>query len=559
MNAIAPSASHSSSHGLALRSMRISALVLALLCLPPLITPSVAGSNLCVGDCNGNRRTTVDELVRLVNLALSGAAVAACTAGDVDGNQRITVEELVSGVRTSLAGCAALPPSVDADSLCFSGVAAAASPSDQSISISKATGTWTAAASASWITLTPLQGSAPGMTRVTIDASGLAEGVHLGAVTIGDESGSEATVAITLNLARQGVSPGWSIQTVAPVISAGQGQESIGSPAQQTSLALAPDGRPGITFYRNDVLIDRELQLARFTGCAWETESIEKRGIDAALAFDSNGRPHVSYGRQGTQRYAHKPADTWLLETVEQQEPRGDTGHRGSIAIDGSGRPHIAFLLKFLPNNVFTYDLHYAVRTGDNTWTIETPDAEGTTGWDTSLVLANPGDAPRVTYHTDGSNALRYAEKRGDTWVTETVSLDGKPSSLRLDAEGRPRVAFNGLPGDSVNYAQRIDDEWQVETIDQQGGGPRGTNRPFVSLAIDSAGVSHVAYVDFNRGALKYATRTGDDQWNIQVIDEGLDTGDFCSLQIDRQDVAHISYLDLTVGVLKYARGPARP
>jgi hypothetical protein len=377
-------------------------------------------------------------------------------------------------------------------------------------------------------------------------------------VTVRDATSDSAQIAVVLNLARASVTADWSIQTIEPVISAGQAAEPIGSPAQATSLALGTDDRPGITFYRNDAQIDRELRFTQLSGCRWTSESIEGSGIDASLAFDGNGDPHVSYERanRGVLRYARRRNGAWEIETVEEQIPRGDTGHRSSLTLDSTGRPHISFLLKFLPNNVFTYDLHYAVRTGD-TWSIETADAQGTTGWDTSLVLTNPDGEPRVTYHTDFPDALRYAEKRGDTWATESIAAGGKPSSLRLDAAGQPRVAFHGMPGSSVNFAYRDNDVWEVETIDRQGG--RAGRRPFVTLALDMTGTPHVAYVDFSTGALKYASRSGPDNWQIQVIDEGPDIGDFCSLAIDREDIAHISYLDLTVGVLKYARGAARP
>ena len=150
------------------RCVAITVLALSFLCMPPIITPGVAGSAGCIGDCDDSRRTTVDELVRLVNLALTGAAVAACPQGDADGNNRITVEELVSAVRTSLEGCSALPPSVDADSLCFIGALASPIP-EQTINVTKAAGVWNAAANVSWVSISPGTGSAPSPVQIGID------------------------------------------------------------------------------------------------------------------------------------------------------------------------------------------------------------------------------------------------------------------------------------------------------------------------------------------------------------------------------------------------------
>jgi hypothetical protein len=58
----------------------------------------------CVGDCDGNGSVTVDEIVTMVNAALSGGT-GGCDAGDADGNGAITVDEIVSAVNNALNGC----------------------------------------------------------------------------------------------------------------------------------------------------------------------------------------------------------------------------------------------------------------------------------------------------------------------------------------------------------------------------------------------------------------------------------------------------------------------
>lgn len=59
----------------------------------------------CVGDCGGDGRVTVDDLVKGVNIALSTRPVGDCEAFDTDGNGRVFVNELVQGVRATLDGC----------------------------------------------------------------------------------------------------------------------------------------------------------------------------------------------------------------------------------------------------------------------------------------------------------------------------------------------------------------------------------------------------------------------------------------------------------------------
>lgn len=77
-------------------------------------TPSVTASPTathtlgpvaCVGDCSDDKKVTVDELVRGVNIALGHALVADCSAFDTNADRRATVNELVAAVAAALAGC----------------------------------------------------------------------------------------------------------------------------------------------------------------------------------------------------------------------------------------------------------------------------------------------------------------------------------------------------------------------------------------------------------------------------------------------------------------------
>ncbi len=59
----------------------------------------------CTGNCNGDTAVTVDEIVRMVNIALGQQDVSLCPAGDRDGSGTITVDEIVQGVNNALNGC----------------------------------------------------------------------------------------------------------------------------------------------------------------------------------------------------------------------------------------------------------------------------------------------------------------------------------------------------------------------------------------------------------------------------------------------------------------------
>ncbi len=72
-------------------------------------TPSpTAEMAACAGDCSGNGRVTIEELVTMVQIALGNAAVTTCAAGDIGSDGAISIDELVLAVNDTLAGCGGL-------------------------------------------------------------------------------------------------------------------------------------------------------------------------------------------------------------------------------------------------------------------------------------------------------------------------------------------------------------------------------------------------------------------------------------------------------------------
>ncbi len=72
-------------------------------CLP--VANCQAQSTVCAGDCNNDRDVTIDELLRMVNVALELQSLAACTPGDTNHDGTITVDEIIAAVNRALSGC----------------------------------------------------------------------------------------------------------------------------------------------------------------------------------------------------------------------------------------------------------------------------------------------------------------------------------------------------------------------------------------------------------------------------------------------------------------------
>jgi DNA-binding beta-propeller fold protein YncE len=72
-----------------------------------------AEPDLCVGDCNGDVRVTLDELVTAVNIGLGSSPLGRCSRLDVDQDERVAIDELLEAVRASLESCSLPLPTGD--------------------------------------------------------------------------------------------------------------------------------------------------------------------------------------------------------------------------------------------------------------------------------------------------------------------------------------------------------------------------------------------------------------------------------------------------------------
>jgi hypothetical protein len=76
---------------------------------PPVDTPTVTPSPRprCAGDCDGNRRVDIAEIITGVNIALGNDTVGRCVAFDGDANGMVAIAELIRAVNAAANGCPA--------------------------------------------------------------------------------------------------------------------------------------------------------------------------------------------------------------------------------------------------------------------------------------------------------------------------------------------------------------------------------------------------------------------------------------------------------------------
>lgn len=306
-----------------------------------------------------------------------------------------------------------------------------------------------------------------------------------------------------------------------------------------SSLVLDEYDNPSIAFYDQSVGVD--IEYLHFTGSGWTHETIIEGlgGNFLSLALSDPWRPHLSFQGGNTDLYyCHGTLYNMDCETVDAE---GDTGYGTSLALDADDRPHISYY------DSTNGDLKYAHWTSDN-WEIETVDSDVDFIFSDISLALDAADRPHVSYYCNGD--LKYAHWTGSHWESEIVDRwTGWYPSLALDSSGRVHISYQDhlLGEKDLRYAHQTGSGWETETVDSEG-----EVGSYTSLALDSSDRPHISYYDRTNENLKYAHWTGD-TWEIETVDSSGRNGLYNSLALDSGNLPHISYFNYSSGGLMYA------
>jgi hypothetical protein len=167
--------------------------------------------------------------VRAVNIAGDG----------VPGNADTTDQDFALIIYNGTAGAPPVDPTIGVSpaSFSFTATAGGANPANQSLSISNTGGgtlSWSASDNATWLTLSPLSGTAPSTVTVSVSIAGLAAGTYNGTITItaagATNSPVNVPVTLTVNAASaQLIVNGGFEGSSSPWVLSGQAQRSTGA------------------------------------------------------------------------------------------------------------------------------------------------------------------------------------------------------------------------------------------------------------------------------------------------------------------------------------------
>lgn len=267
-------------------------------------------------------------------------------------------------------------------------------------------------------------------------------------------------------------------------------------------------------------------------------------GAHSSIAAGPSGQIHIGYfdGNHGITKYAFFDGSHW---SVEVADPQYLSGHYTSIKVDASGIPHMVY--RFYSG----HSLRYGTRAG--TWSHDEFETDDDMEADCSLALDASG-RPHVAYW-DGEfqgepHDLVYAHFDGTSWITEIVDSPGdvgRGASIALDSHGYPHISYFDQTQVTLKYAAYDGSQWQVTTVDNVE--LIGFNFR-TAIAVDSRDRVHIVYSAYHfqnpdwYGRLKYATFDGS-TWSTMVVDQSLPNRDFRvpAIAIDAQDRPNTSYL----------------
>ena len=325
-------------------------------------------------------------------------------------------------------------------------------------------------------------------------------------------------------------------------------QPLLGTESGVAGIALALDAldQPLVSYliHAGDTI---SVEVRRLTGGAWQTQlaATTQSGGSPALAVDGAGQAVVGFRDIGRLRTAHEQGATWDSTTVDDE---ADVGWGGALALDAAGRAHVVYYDSLPGQGHLKYALQEA-----HGWSSEIVDpfAGADISWwgnEYAAIAVDGSNRPHLAYVAQGDpggKIVRYAVLSGTTWLSTTMGAGAYPA-LALDHHGHPHLAYAGWDDGiaPLHYTWYDGSVWQTEDVVT-------SSVDAVTLALDSSDMPHLGYTMFGYGdaaEIHYARRT-QQGWLQHVVDTGgWGTAD---LTLDQHDLPHMVYL--ADGLWKYA------
>jgi hypothetical protein len=189
---------------------------------------------------------------------------------------------------------------------------------------------------------------------------------------------------------------GWNISVV----------DASGSVAM-SSIVLDSSENPHISYFS---YVSNGVQYARWDGAAWQISSVESAGgWKTSIALTNENLPRIAYMGYYPNfdvKYASYYSDTWHIDTVEAHGSNYALGTWVSMELDGADIPSIAYCVN--PSWPPPCESLRFARWNGSAWERETVDSNGSVGDYASLALDGTG-TPHIAYYDATNHRLKHA------------------------------------------------------------------------------------------------------------------------------------------------------
>ncbi len=286
-----------------------------------------------------------------------------------------------------------------------------------------------------------------------------------------------------------------------------------------------------------------KLMLATKSGGGWTRQEVDGGAaiVDVSVCVDHNGFVIIAYGKlidpadETWELFvASNRSGSWVLHDVPTTTGRG---RLIDMTLDASGFSHIAHALN--------RTVYYTTNLG-GVW--QTEEVHTVPWWELPTLTSigvDSLDNPRLMFQAnmDYDEHNYYCDALGGDWSCFSPvdwNLMEHPSLAVDDGDDIYFAALDSLSIMLVSYIDGV--------IDEQNLGVHRRAEEDVSLALDTQGRPHVAYLlsyDFEvePTMLFYGSRI-DDEWTMTHIASAGTCAGWPKLTLDAQDHAHIVHLD---------------
>ena len=323
---------------------------------------------------------------------------------------------------------------------------------------------------------------------------------------------------------------------------AGSWQLSTVSPAfvQAISLAADPatDGLVVATDPTEGDAMSGIVVASSGAGDTWASVQVSADALDtvASLAVDAQGGEHVAFARIGTNPglyYASRAAGSWNVARIAP----ASNANTVALAMAPDGSAHVVFAYDQDANDA--YSLVYGTnRSGSWVFTTVQGPTSQPTGRDVAIGATGTALVPYLAVGRRAS--VTVAEIGGRRVVTKVVDRSGffYAPSIAVDAAGVAHLAY--LRDNTTIHASNAGGRWKTEVA-----APSTAFLGFPSIAVGSDGTVTIAAAGLDDQKLHVLTRAGT-TWTNDAIDVPGGTRTNPSLDVDGtvRELATIGIVD---------------